>query len=282
MGSLLRVITMGSSEKYSLKWKGFTSNILNSFQSIRHEENLSDVTLICGDEFINAHKLVLAASSDFFQNIFRKCQKTNPLIILKSTTAMSQISSLLDFLYNGEVKIDPENLQGFLEVGNELKIKGLADHEPDSKSEKNVYAPYSNSSSQLLQSHTMSLLQSSDIQSFPSYEEICKVSLGMEYTEPLTNDTVFEVSSNLGSNEYQSLRGEKEEDVEQSHSPGTPFLFANSGFGLWKCKRCGKEDKSRSVIKEHVKAHLGNNHIYFCSVCGKSYKTKNALRVHKY
>ena len=169
---------MGSSEKYSLKWKGFNSNIQNSFQSIRYEENLSDVTLICGDEFISAHKLVLAASSDFFQNIFRKCQKTNPLIILKSTTAMSQISSLLDFLYNGEVKIDPENLQGFLEVGNELKIKGLADHEPDSKSEKNVYAPYSNSSSQLLQSHTMSLLQSSDIQSFPSYEEICKVSLG--------------------------------------------------------------------------------------------------------
>ena len=72
---------MGSSEKYNLTWKGFNSNIQNTFQSIRYEENLSDVTLICEDEFINAHKFVLGASSDFFQNIFRKCQKTNPLII---------------------------------------------------------------------------------------------------------------------------------------------------------------------------------------------------------
>ena len=102
----------------------------------------------------------------------------------------------------------------------------------------------------------------------------------MEYTEPLANDTVFEVSSNLGSNEYQSVSGG--DKVEGELSPGTPFLFTNSGFGLWKCKRCGKEDKCRSVIKEHVKTHLGNNHIYFCSVCGKSYKTKNAVRVHKY
>ena len=105
----------------------------------------------------------------------------------------------------------------------------------------------------------------------------------MEYTEPLTNDTVFDVSSNLGSNEYQSLSGDKvEEEVLNSHSSIEPFLFTNNGFGLWKCKRCGKEDKRRSVIKEHVQVHMGNNHIYFCSACGKSYKTKNALRVHKY
>ena len=168
---------MGSSEKYCLKWNDFNSNIQNTFQSLRFEESLSDVTLICGNEFINAHKLVLSASSDFFQNIFRKCQKDHPLIVLNST-AMSEMSSLLDFIYNGEVKIDHENLHSFLEIGNSLKIKGLAEHEHESKINKNVYAPYSNSSSQLLQSHTMSLLQSSDIHSFPSYEEICKVSLG--------------------------------------------------------------------------------------------------------
>lgn len=107
----------------------------------------------------------------------------------------------------------------------------------------------------------------------------------MEYTEPLTNHTMFEVSTSgsVTSNEYQSLSGEKvvDEKVLQI-SPTKPIMFA-SRFGLWKCKRCGKEDKSRSAIKDHVRTHLSSNsHIYFCSVCGKSYQTKNSLRLHKY
>ena len=121
-------------EKFSLKWNDFQSNLLDTFKTIRYEENLCDVTLMCGEEVVNAHKLVLSASSDLFLNLFR--------------------------------------------------IKGLSSDDLETKNEKAVYAPYSNSSSQLLQSHSMShssnFLQSSDIQSFPSYEEICKVSLGKQ------------------------------------------------------------------------------------------------------
>ena len=104
-------------------------------------------------------------------------------MILKGAT-LPRMSSLLDFIYNGEVKIEQDHLQDFLEVAGELKIKGLSSDDLETKNEKAVYAPYSNSSSQLLQSHSMShssnFLQSSDIQSFPSYEEICKVSLGKQ------------------------------------------------------------------------------------------------------
>ena len=178
------LFSMGSREKFSLKWNDFSSNLQETFRTLRKEEHLCDVTLMCGEETINAHRLVLAASSDFFQNIFRKCQKENPVIVIKGTSCV-KLSSLLDFIYNGEVKIDQENLHAFLDLANELKIKGISHEEfpSDRRSEKQEYAPFSNSSSQLLQSHTTSsnssnFLQASDIQSFPSYEEICKASQG--------------------------------------------------------------------------------------------------------
>ena len=175
---------MGSREKYSLKWNDFSSNLQETFRNIRYEDHLCDVTLMYGEETVNAHKLVLSASSDFFQNIFRKCQKENPVIVLK-VTSLVKLSSLLDFIYNGEVKIDQDHLHAFLDLANEFKIKGIShkDFQSDRSSEKQDYAPFSNSSSQLLQSHTTSsnssnFLQASDIQSFPSYEEICKASQG--------------------------------------------------------------------------------------------------------
>ena len=177
---------MGSREKYCLKWNDFSNNLQNTFKTVRNEEHLCDVTLICGEETINAHRLVLSASSDFFQNIFRKCQKENPVIVFKEKS-MVKLSSLLDFIYNGEVKIDQDHLHAFLELASELKVKGISQKEfpADKRSVKQEYAPFSNSSSHLLQSsHTTSsnsshFLQTSDLQSFQSYEEINKVSQGI-------------------------------------------------------------------------------------------------------
>ena len=83
------------------------------------------------------------------------------------------MSLLLDFIYNGEVQVEQEKLNEFLEAASDLKLKGLSYPEQEKDPKSQVYAPYSNSSSQLLQSSS-NLLQSSDIQTFPSYEELCK------------------------------------------------------------------------------------------------------------
>ena len=200
------LIIMGSGDSYNFKWNEFSSNIQKTFRSFRNEESLSDVTLLCGEETLTAHKLVLSASSEFFQNIFRKCRKENPIIVLKVGKRI-KMSPLLDFMYKGEVRIEQDDLPSFLELARELKIRGVSGEElqSDRSSEKHAYAPYSNSSSQLLQSHGTSsnssnFLQASDIQSFPSYEEISKDSL--QYTEP-PGDSKFDTVSSLGSEDYQ-------------------------------------------------------------------------------
>ena len=48
------------SEKFSLKWNDFHSNVSKSFELMRNEEYLQDVTLVSDDDFqVKAHKLVL-------------------------------------------------------------------------------------------------------------------------------------------------------------------------------------------------------------------------------
>ena len=51
-----------------LEQSDFLSNYVGSFQQLREDEELLDVTLACEDETIEAHKVVLSACSSFFRN----------------------------------------------------------------------------------------------------------------------------------------------------------------------------------------------------------------------
>ena len=274
-------------EKFSFKLDEYFSDIKQVFKSIRHEDSLSDVTLVCGDEVIKAHKVVLCSASEFFRNLFRKCEKDNPVIVLKMSD-LPQLSSLLDFLYEGEVEIEQDNLQTFLSTAAELRIKGLTqndskqDEDPD---KQQIYAPFSNSSSQLLQSHSTTgssnFLQSSDLQAFPSYEEICKVSLG--YSEPLL-DAKDDVASSVGSHDYQAIGvGHASEDGDDNRAV-SPVQDPSLSFrnGSWCCGKCGQSNRSKVSMREHMESHLENSHTFFCSSCGKPFKTRTSMRLHKY
>ena len=60
-----------SSEKFSLKWNDFATNVSNSFSRLRQETRLYDVTLVSNDhQQVSAHKLVLSACSEVFSYIF--------------------------------------------------------------------------------------------------------------------------------------------------------------------------------------------------------------------
>ena len=70
------------SEKFSLKWNDFHSNVSKSFSLLRNEDYLHDVTIVSDDnEQIAAHKLVLSTCSEYFKSIFMKNkQHSHPLV----------------------------------------------------------------------------------------------------------------------------------------------------------------------------------------------------------
>ena len=114
---------MTTAEKCSLRWTDFQENIISAFSNLRDDTNLTDVTLLTEDgQNLEAHKLILSASSPFFMNILKMNKHPNPLVYLKGFKA-TYISSILDLMYHGVVDIYQDNLDVFLALAEELQQK---------------------------------------------------------------------------------------------------------------------------------------------------------------
>ena len=100
---------MGSNEKFCLRWNDFESNISAAFREIREEKDLFDITLSCGVRQIQAHKLILSACSPFFRSVLKQNPHQHPLLYLKGVK-FSDLQSVLNFMYHGEVNIAQEDL----------------------------------------------------------------------------------------------------------------------------------------------------------------------------
>ena len=119
-------------EKFCLQHDAFQKNTMKEIQELRQNQHLSDVTLVLEDgSIIPAHKMILAMSSSFFNEILTKSgnknNNCNNLSIFMRKCQRETIVQLLDFIYNGEVTVEENNIQGFIELAQELKIKGLQD-----------------------------------------------------------------------------------------------------------------------------------------------------------
>ena len=127
---------MGSTENFCLRWNDFESNVSGAFRDLRAEADFFDVTLGCTDSngrSLQAHKVILSACSSFFKNLLRQQQSIqnshpNPFIYLRGVS-FSDLSSVLDFMYHGEVNVAQEDLNSFLAVAEDLQIKGLTNKE---------------------------------------------------------------------------------------------------------------------------------------------------------
>jgi len=124
---------MGASEKFCLRWNDFESNISVAFREIRDEKDFFDVTLACGDRQIQAHKLILSACSPFFRGVLRRNPHAHPLLYLKGVD-YSDLQAVLNFMYHGEVNVAQEELNSFLAVAEDLKVKGLTQNNQNSSS----------------------------------------------------------------------------------------------------------------------------------------------------
>jgi len=112
------------SEKFCLRWNDFESNISVAFQELRADKDFFDVTLACEEEQLQAHKVILSACSPFFRNILRRNPHQNPLLYLKGVK-YADLQAVLNFMYHGEVNVAQEELNSFLAVAEDLKVKGL-------------------------------------------------------------------------------------------------------------------------------------------------------------
>jgi len=122
-----------SSEKFCLRWNDFEKNISSAFKDIREDKEFFDITLACEDEQLQAHKLILSACSPFFKGVLRRNQHQHPLLYLKGVT-FRDMEAVLNFMYHGEVNVAQEDLNSFLQVAEDLRVKGLTQNNSNNAS----------------------------------------------------------------------------------------------------------------------------------------------------
>jgi len=130
---------MGS-EKFCLRWNDFETNISTAFRELRDDKDFFDVTLACNGDQIQAHKVILSACSPFFRNILRRNPHQHPLLYLKGVK-YSDLQSVLNFMYHGEVNVAQEELNSFLSVAEELSVKGLTQNQSSTQNNKSENYP---------------------------------------------------------------------------------------------------------------------------------------------
>jgi len=111
----------------NLRWHAFAQNLGSSSSSLRHQNHFTDVTLAAEDQQVEAHKFILSTCSPFFNNILLKNSHPHPLIYLKGVR-FCDLTSLLDFMYCGEVNIQQKDLDYLLSAAEDLQVQGLTEN----------------------------------------------------------------------------------------------------------------------------------------------------------
>jgi len=247
---------MNVGEKFCLKWNKFQENVSHSFRELRDNNDFFDVTLACEDyQQIEAHKVILSACSPFFRNILKKNPHSHPLLYMKGVK-MSDLVSILDFIYHGETNVHQEDLEVFLATAKGMKLKGLTE-ESDNKS------------------------VSTKIPELVKEDINHPVNASEGYID---NDITEDKFDN-----YLSVIARADESlIENSLSfvSGTTFNdetiqeMTVSTEGGFQCKTCGKVMKIKQNLQTHIKTHLPSES-HPCTECGKIYRSRHVLQVHK-
>ena len=247
-------------EKLCLQWNDFKANTVSAFARLREDNDFSDVTLVCEDgQQVEAHKVILAASSPVFESLLKKNKHPHPLIYMRGMQS-KDLLAIVDFLYRGEANVYQESLDGFLAVAEELQLEGLVGQTDKETMEETNYKP-----------ETKRDLQTFDDELFRSRSTIA------HHTEKKMgnhsqNKTLALVNSNAG--DIEALDEQVNTLMEKDSAKDS------SGKALYRCKVCGKETNHGNTMKKHIEANHLEGVSIPCNQCEKTFRSRNAKALH--
>ncbi|EEB14810.1 BTB domain transcription factor, putative [Pediculus humanus corporis] len=125
-----------NSKQYSLRWEKHAFNLASEAGCFFEDESFLDCTLSAEGQCIDAHKIILSASSSYLSNLLKIMPDKHPILIFNDIK-FEQLKSLVAFIYNGSVNVSENNIHGFLNAAQSLLIKGLSE-ETKEENRRNV------------------------------------------------------------------------------------------------------------------------------------------------
>ena len=104
-----------------------SSDIYGQLRSLQKLQLLTDVTLRCGNVEVNAHRCVLAASSEYFRACLTSNMKESEVnsVITLPLAKDECLHDIIDHIYGGAVDVNESNVMILLDSANQLSIDGL-------------------------------------------------------------------------------------------------------------------------------------------------------------
>ena len=256
------------SEKLCLQWNDFQGNVKSAFGNLRESVDFVDVTLACEDGHqIEAHKVILGASSPFFQTILKRNKHSHPLIYMRGMKSVDLVA-MVDFLYCGEANVYQENLDSFLSIAEELQLKGLqGSNDQSERKETKLYTqPALKEPNQKNKDHNSWEAKNES----PILDDPSEKSKGVE------QNTLAIPMPGYMSGDLQQLNETVKSMMETSQNK---ILHGGRMQSAIICKVCGKEGQNTD-IKRHIEANHVEGVSIPCKLCDKIFRSRNGLHKH--
>ena len=117
-----------SQQLFNLKWRNYQTHMMAVFEKILFTESFSDVTLVLADvdqdttHAIKAHKIILGASSPYFEMVFSEHPCQHPVVVMPPDVKLEDIQHVLHFVYRGEVQVRRQQVILYLDFLFSLRL----------------------------------------------------------------------------------------------------------------------------------------------------------------
>ena len=264
-------------EKICLKLNDFQNNVYSVFASLRQDRDFADVTLACEDgQQIDAHKVILAASSPVFQSMLKRNKHPNPLIYMRGLTS-EDLRTIIDFMYFGEANILQENLESFLAIAEDLKLTGLTGLTGSTE----VFGKKTDNSLTGPNSCQMNTQQIPKKETSMVKTEHKESSFTAETFQLKQSDHISRKKRRGGVIPNYASEDLKEVDKKVKSLMELSAKFISNGKEKARiCKVCGKEGE-RKAIRDHIEVNHLEGISLPCNLCDKTFRSRQRMRKHK-
>ena len=253
---------MDASEKLCLSWNDFKDNITSSFGELREDQDFTDVTLACEEgKQVEAHKIILAASSPFFKDILKRNKHKHPLIYMRGLKS-EDLMALIDFLYFGEANILHQNLESFLALAEELTLKGFNGSDNSGKVQepkREAKETSENAPAVKKENEARMKREKTKQRRKPSRHQ---------YESPTNSHTIISTESNPMDAKIQDL-----DDQIKLMMTKTDIRNSNAREYLFSCNTCGKQ-AAHMDMQRHIEAKHITGFSHACNICGKTSRSR--------
>jgi len=297
-------------EELLLKWNDHHKLFFVGAEELCEDEEYTDVTLAAGDKFFPAHKLVLSICSPYFRQLFKHLGNDKPVIFLKDVDH-NHLHLLLQYMYQGEIKVQESELAHVLSTAQALEIKGLCEKgrpikHLNSANPSNIDSKFKQAMNTSVTNHrTTDHIETIDVNtnametSFsdtealpeqpPVKKEIQTDSADLDQSKTDDIEAAYNDETFVGLGVHMAF---DENAVTTEFSESDPYGEAlpeiNVGWtasrksshpGNVVCNYCGKEYRHLSALKTHLPVHTKEKR-FECKGCGRRFTQISSLNKH--